>query len=202
MTVPDFSSTKLLIGVCGSVSALGTPHMLMWLRTTFGLIDVRVILSDMAQRFVTKASIQAVADYEVMTGWNDLPVGTKSHVGVATEADVLAVVPATAHLVAQVAHGLCGSLLTSTVAAATCPTLIVPSMSAASWHKPANQRNIAQLRADGHEVTEPQVGFSTSGSVAEFGSLGDFRAPLIRALTRACRDSPGSKKGKDHGNRL
>ncbi|WP_020634198.1 flavoprotein [Amycolatopsis alba] len=199
MTAPDVSSTKLLLGVCGSVSAVGTPHLLMWLRTTFGLTDVRVILSDMAQRFVTKQSLAAVADYEVVTGWDDLPDGTKSHVGVAADADVLVVMPATAHLIAQVAHGLGGSLLTSVIAAATCPTLIVPSMSEATWLKPATQRNVTRLRDDGFEVIEPAEGFSTSGSITEFGSLGDFRAPLVRALTRS---HSRTKKGSRHGDRL
>jgi phosphopantothenoylcysteine decarboxylase/phosphopantothenate--cysteine ligase len=198
----DLSGSRLLVGVCGSVSALGVPHLLMWLRTTFGLRGTRIVLTDMAQRFVTKDSLLAVDGCQVMTGWHDLPAGVVSHVDLAEDADVVALLPATANFVAKLANGICDTLLTSVVAAASCPTIVAPSMSEAAWFKPANQRNIKQLLEDGLVVVEPEKGFSTSRSTAEFGSLGEFRRPLLRALLTAQQARKSQNRGGSDGNQL
>ncbi|TDE32729.1 flavoprotein [Actinomadura sp. 6K520] len=178
----DLSGARIVLGVSGSVAALGTAHLLMWLRTRFGITGVSVVLSDMAQRFVTPASLTAVADCTVVTGWYDLPEGTRSHVGIAAHADVVLVVPATANTMAKIANGIADSTLTAVVAAASCPVILAPSMSETTWNKPATRRNVAQLVADGYQVVDPKEGISTSTSELELGSVGDFRGPLVRAL--------------------
>ena len=63
--------------------------------------------------------------------------------------------PATAHTLAQAAHGFAGSLLTATLLAHQGSAIFFPSMNAAMWHKPSVQRNVAQLRADGYHVADP-----------------------------------------------
>ncbi|MDN0195307.1 flavoprotein [Streptomyces sp. S.PNR 29] len=180
----DLSGARLVVGVSGSVAALGTPHLLTWLRARLGVTDVCVVLSEMAQRFVTRESLLAVADCTVVTGWSDLPPGARSHVGIAAGADVLLLMPATSNTVAKLAHGIADTVLTAVIAAATCPVIVAPSMSEATWNKPATRRNVAQLVADGYQVVEPKDGLSTSTSDVEFGSVGDFREPLLRALIK------------------
>jgi len=178
----DLSASRLVLGVCGSVAALGTPHVLMWLRARFGIANVCVVLSETAKRFVTREALAAVADVTVVTGWSDLPPGTRSHVGIAADADVVLVVPATANTVAKIANGIADTVLTAVVAAAACPVIVAPSMSEVTWNKPATRRNVARLVEDGCQVVEPKEGISTSTSDLEFGSVGDFREPLLRAL--------------------
>lgn len=181
----DLSEVKVVMGVCGSVSSLGTAHLLLWLRRRFGLREVTVILSEMAQRFVTKESLEAVCDYSVVTGWHDLPVGTRSHVDLVRGADVVAVAPATVNLLGKLANGICDSLLTSAVASAGCPVLLAPSTNGTTWNKAAVRRNVTQLIDDGYDVVAPVDGLAAGGDMWEAGSVGDFRRPLIRALAKA-----------------
>jgi phosphopantothenoylcysteine decarboxylase/phosphopantothenate--cysteine ligase len=93
--------------------------------------------------------------------------------------------PATADLVGKLAHGIADDLVSSTLMAVSCPTVVVPSTSETTWNKPVVRRNVAQLRADGFEVVEPRTGHSLATGADEKGSMGDYRAPLIAALTRA-----------------
>ncbi|GAA4215477.1 flavoprotein [Microbispora amethystogenes] len=194
MTVPpQQGSLRLLLGVCGSVSSLTVPHLLPWLSLKLGVTEVRVVLTAMARRFVTEESLRAVASCTTFSSWDDLPAGRDSHVTMATWAEVVAVLPATANFLGKVANGIADDLLTSILLAATCPVVLVPAMSQAMWEKPAVQRNIVRLREDGHRVVEPGGGVAFATGEAESGSLGDFRRPLITAIAQALAARPGEQ---------
>lgn len=103
------------------------------------------------------------ATWEALSG---KPVSTKvfdavhevQHVKLGQAADLLVIAPATANLIAKLAHGLADDLLTNTVLMATCPILVVPAMHTEMWLNPATQANVATLRARGIRVVDPDVG--------------------------------------------
>ncbi|MEU7746265.1 phosphopantothenate--cysteine ligase family flavoprotein [Nonomuraea sp. NPDC049158] len=181
----DLSEVRLLVCVSGSVAALAVPHILLWLTGRLGLKQIRVLLTPMALRLVTKDSFRRVVGCEVMCDWDDLPLEDRSHVSVARWAQVGLVMPATADLVGKLAHGIADDLVSSTLMAVSCPTVVVPSTSETTWNKPVMRRNVAQLRADGFDVVEPRTGHSLATGADEQGSMGDYRPPLIAALARA-----------------
>lgn len=176
------------------------PHILLWLRDRLRLRQMRVVLTPSATRLVTTDSIKRVAGCDVHVHWDDLPAGARSHVSLAQWAQVALVLPATANLVGKLANGIADDLATSTVMALDCPVIVVPSTSATSWAKPAVQRNVTQLRADGFEVVDPVDGLAVAGETTEPGSMGDYRPVLLRALQQAAGVPPHDPGQRITGN--
>jgi len=98
------------------------------------------------------------------------PLG--AHIELAARADLVIVAPASADLLAKAAAGAADDLLTTLLLCAECPVLVAPAMNAAMWTKPAVQRNVAQLAADGLTIIQPGTGWlscrqSGTGRMAE-----------------------------------
>ena len=181
---------NVTIGVCGSVSAVAVPHIALWLKMTLGITKIDVVATASATRLVGLPILEAAVDGQVVTDWRTAAAGRVSHVTIAERTDVLVVLPATANLLGKVANGIADDLLTTTILASTCPVVIVPVMNEVMWTKPAVQRNVATLRADGYDVVEPTSGPSLATGEREPGSLGDFRPVILAALARAVDRRP------------
>ena len=87
------------------------------------------------------------------------------HIGLAQRAELFVVAPATAHFLAQAAGGFASDLLSTLVLTATCPLILAPAMNCEMWAKPAVQRNVQQLRADGVHFVDPGSGWLSCGQV-------------------------------------
>lgn len=187
---PDTSKTRLLMGVCGSVSVVAVPHLLLWMRTELGIAHTRVVLTETAERILGKQAIRPFSSEPVVADWSDTddPV---PHVSLAAWADVVLVLPATVNALGKFANGIADDLLSSVVVAAECPVVVVPATNEAMWAKAAVRRNVAQLRADGFDVVEPKDGIEVADGSNEFGSLGDYRPAVIKAVVKAM-SAPGS----------
>lgn len=178
-----FSDVRLLVGVCGGISAMGAPHVLYWLKQKLGN-RTRVLLSPAAHRFVTPESFSDLLGERPLTTADDLAPG-ESHVSLARDADVIVLLPATANTLVKLSVGLADNLLCTTVMAADCPVILMPATSETTWHKPAVQRAVHQLREDGYTVVDPGPGAAVATGEKEVGSLGDFRKPLLEAVAAA-----------------
>lgn len=178
----DVQGVRLLVFGSCSVSVLGLPHILLWLKSKLRLRDVRVVLTPTATRLVTTDSIQRVAGCEVFVTWDDLPSDARSHVSLAEWPEVAIALPATANFIGKLANGIADDLATSVVMALSCPVIVVPATNATAWRKPAVQRNVNRLREDGFNVIDPVNGISVAGDTTEPGSMGDYRPALLRAL--------------------
>ncbi|MGW3991863.1 flavoprotein [Amycolatopsis sp. NPDC004772] len=143
---------KLLLGVSGSVAVLSLPAYLHAFRAA-GVHQIVAVLTPAAERFLPATALSVLCD-RVCTEAD--PAG--GHVALGRWADHALVLPATANLLGTVAHGLAPTLLTTTVLAADCPVTFAPAMNPVMWQRPAVQRNVAQLRADGHDVVDPIPG--------------------------------------------
>nr|WSX48682.1 hypothetical protein OG409_06825 [Streptomyces sp. NBC_00974] len=146
---PGPAPRRLLLGVCGSGNVLALPQYLMNLPAD---LHVRIVMTRSAAALIPAATMRLVCAEVYCDGQDELTTG---HVALAAWAERVVVLPATANMLGQAAHGLASGLLSSALLAHESPVLFFPSMNRRMWDKPAVRRNVAQLRADGHAVVEP-----------------------------------------------
>lgn len=157
---------RILLGVSGSIAAYKAAIIASHLTQQGALVDV--IMTEAAMRFVAPLTFQALTGRPVYTSmWGAETsggLGTHiAHVGLAHEADLLLIAPATAHTLARLAHGLADDLLSVTALAARCPIVIAPAMDAGMYAAPATQANVETLRARGVYFVGPTMGRMASG---------------------------------------
>lgn len=120
---------------------------------------VRAVMTASAQQFVTPLAFAAITGEHVHTDLFDrLDEAEVGHIRLAREADLIVVAPATANLMARMAHGLADDLATTVLLATTVPILIAPAMNPTMWRHAATQANFATLQARGVAVVGPGVG--------------------------------------------
>ena len=153
---------RIVLGVTGSIAAYRAAELASTL-TKEG-VEVDVILTDEALRFITALTFAALTRREVYTRENDaMRDGQPAHVSLADHADLVVVAPATAHLIAQLAHGLAPDLLTSLLLATPAPVLIAPAMNGKMWSHPATKENVILLRKRGVGFIGPEAGMLACG---------------------------------------
>jgi phosphopantothenoylcysteine decarboxylase/phosphopantothenate--cysteine ligase len=176
------SGKRIVLGVTGGIAAYKAAALAS--RLVQRGDDVEVILTRDAQRFVGAATFAALVRRPVHTSlWER--VEEIPHIRLARDADVLAVVPATANTIAQLALGLAHDLLGNVALATRAPLVIAPAMNTAMLAHPATQAHLAALRARGATVVEPGVGFLAerehgAGRLADEGQLLDAIDAALR----------------------
>ncbi|MFN6136434.1 MAG: bifunctional phosphopantothenoylcysteine decarboxylase/phosphopantothenate--cysteine ligase CoaBC [Bacteroidota bacterium] len=170
---------KILLGITGSVSAYKTPWLVRDLRRAGH--DVRVVMTPSAQEFVAPLALEAVSTHPVIINPYDPTIqeGGSWHVHLAHWADVICIAPCSATTLARLATGLCDTALMTVVCSRpqATPLVVFPAMDTDMWHQASTQRNVAQLRADGITVVDPE-----SGQLAS-GLTGAGRLPEIETIT-------------------
>ncbi len=151
---------ELLIGVTGGIAAYKTAVLVSQLVQAGA--GVTVVMIRAATRLVRPKT------FEALTG---RPVGTRvfgpgghPHIELAQRAELLCVAPATANILAKAACGLADDLLSTILLSFDGPVLMAPAMNSLMWQKPAVQRNVAQLRADGVMLICPEEGYLSCGT--------------------------------------
>ncbi|MCD0484758.1 hypothetical protein LO771_20765 [Streptacidiphilus sp. ASG 303] len=142
---------RLLVGVCGSGNVLSLPAYLLALRSGDD-VEIRAVMTRSAAAILPAAALRLICDEVYCDGVDELAAG---HVGLAMWAERFVVLPATANMLGQAAHGLASGLLSSALLAYERPAVFFPCMNRRMWEQPSVRRNVAQLRADGHVVVEP-----------------------------------------------
>jgi phosphopantothenoylcysteine synthetase/decarboxylase len=186
---------KLLVAVCGGSAAIGVPHAILLARSVYGISQVRVVMTDMAQRIVGKIAFESATGAPVIGGWNELQPGAAPHIPLASWPDVLLVMPATANVLAKLAAGVADSLVTTLVLATEKPVVLAPEMNDVMWRKPAVQRNVRTLEQDGYLIVEPAAGISMATGKLENGSIPDIRRPIAAAIAAAIGSEEPMTKG-------
>ena len=159
------SAKRILLVIGGGIAAYKSLELIRELGRRG--IGARVILTKAGTEFVTPLSVAALSGEKVYTDLFSLTDETEmGHIELSRSADLLVVCPATADLMAKAAHGHANDLASTALLATDKPVLMVPAMNVRMWQHAATQRNIAQLRADGVTVMEPDVGPMACG---EFG---------------------------------
>ncbi|HWY46267.1 MAG TPA: bifunctional phosphopantothenoylcysteine decarboxylase/phosphopantothenate--cysteine ligase CoaBC [Bryobacteraceae bacterium] len=185
-----------VLGVGGGIAAYKSAELARALMERG--FRVQVILTSAAGKFITPLTFAALTGRKVITD----PFGSASpeetlssaveHIAVAQENDILVIAPATADLLARLAHGLANDFLTTTYLAFTGPVVLAPAMNSNMWMHPATQQNLAILKSRGHLIIEPEEGLLACGTTGP-GRLAEPEriADMVAGLTLQRRDLEG-----------
>lgn len=121
--------------------------------------DVRVAMTRAATEFIGTPTLAALSGKPVAVKLFDSGHPLGPHIELADQIDLMVVAPTTANLLSRFAAGRADDLVSALYLQAACPVLLAPAMSEPMWNKPAVQRNVAQLRADGCHFIGPASGW-------------------------------------------
>lgn len=183
---------RVALGVSGGIAAYKMVEVARDLTLAGAVVDV--MLTQAALEFVTPLPFQTLTRRRVHTTvfeqWTDAEQG---HVSIGEQADIVVIAPATANLIAKLAHGLVDDMLTATVLASSAPLLVAPAMDHLMYRHPATQENIGTLERRGVKIVGPDQGRLASGIVG----LGRLVSPeRLLAAIRATLGQRGPLSGK------
>jgi len=178
-TARRLEGRRILLCVCGGIAAYKAADLVRRLRDAGA--GVRVAMTENAQRFVGAQTFQALSGQPVRTSlWDPAAEAAMGHIELARWADRIVVAPATANMLAKLAHGFADDLVSTLCLATTAPLTLCPAMNHRMWLHPATQANVALLRERGAQIIGPE-----DGSLAE-GESGPGRlaepADIVAAL--------------------
>lgn len=147
----------VLLGVTGGIAAYKIPNLVSALVKQH--CNVQVVMTENATQFITPLAFEALTSRKTLVHTFDRNIDYKiEHISLADEADLVFIAPATANVIAKLAHGLADDMLTTTVLACDCPKIIVPAMNTRMYLNQATQDNLEKLRQYGWQVIDPCSG--------------------------------------------
>jgi phosphopantothenoylcysteine decarboxylase/phosphopantothenate--cysteine ligase len=177
----------IVLGVCGGIAAYKSAELTR--RLIDAGADVHVMMTRAAQAFITPLTLQTLSGHPVHTDLFDLTAEQEiSHIALADIADAILIAPATADILAKVAHGICDDLVTTVICATTAPVIFAPSMNVHMWDNPITQENIARLKKHAYPIVQPDAG------PLACGYEGKGRLPEIPTLIKALENALKTKK--------
>jgi phosphopantothenoylcysteine decarboxylase/phosphopantothenate--cysteine ligase len=182
--------SRVTIGVTGGVAAYKAAELVRALQQ-HGL-DVYVVMTRAAEQFIQPLTFSSLTGHKVIASlWNpdsDAPGldehGQIGHIAEAQATDVLVIAPATAHVLAKLAHGLADDFLTTLALATAAPVVVAPAMNVNMWNHPATQANLQLLQARGVTIVSPGSGYLACGMTGEgrLASIEEIAAAILVAL--------------------
>lgn len=169
----------LLLCITGCIAAYKSCEITRQLQKAG--IRVKVCMTEHATAFVGPTTFRALTHEEVAVGLFDDPADPIHHISLAKEPDAVLIAPATANVLAKIAHGVADDLLTTTVLATDAPVVIAPAMNVGMWQADATCRNIRELEDRGYDIVRPATGYLACGDTGE-GKLADVDDIVARAL--------------------
>src|SRR5437588_619639 len=154
----------IIVGICGGIASYKAVELVSQLQQAGALVDV--IMTEHAEEFIRPLTFATMSHRPVYSNlWEASGQAAERHIALAEEAELLAIVPATATTIAKLAHGIADNLLTTVALATRAPLLLAPAMYREMYIHPATQANLALLRERGAEIVEPEVGRLASGAI-------------------------------------
>ena len=160
---------KIALGVSGGIAAYKAAELVRMFQDR-GL-DVQVIMTRNACEFVTPLTFAALSGHPVITGMFGRSPGEANvesaieHIDVAQSIAALVIAPATADLIAKLAHGLADDFLTTLALATPAPILVCPAMNVEMWKNAVTRANVARLREHGIQIVKPEEGSMACGMI-------------------------------------
>jgi phosphopantothenoylcysteine decarboxylase/phosphopantothenate--cysteine ligase len=153
---------RILLIVSGGIAAYKSLELVRLLKRQG--INVRAVMTESAKQFVTPLSLGVMTEDHVYGDMFDLKEEREiGHIQLSRQADLVVICPATANILAKAAAGIADDLATTILLATDKPVLAVPAMNVRMWQHKATQRNLAQLRADGVTIMDPDEGAMACG---------------------------------------
>lgn len=166
----------IVLGVSGGIACYKACELVR--RLSQEGASVRTAMTASAQQFIQPMTLQTLSLHPVATELFDLTQESEiGHINLARAADVLVIAPATANMIAKLAHGLADDLLSTVALACTAPLVIAPAMNVQMWRHPATQANVRTLAERSAVIIEPGAGDLACGEVGE-GRLADIEQIL------------------------
>lgn len=156
----------ILLAVTGGIAAYKAIDLTS--KLTQAGYEVKVMLTEHAQQFVTPLAFQAISRHHVYTNtFIEAHPEEIQHVALGDWADVIVVAPATANTIAKLSAGIADDMVTSTLLATKTPKFIAPAMNVHMYENPRTLHNISILEDDGYHFIQPGDGFLACGYVAK-----------------------------------
>jgi phosphopantothenoylcysteine decarboxylase/phosphopantothenate--cysteine ligase len=173
---------KIILGVGGGIAAYKSAELARLLMQEGH--QVQAVMTGAAQEFIRPLTFAALTGRKTLTDLFAIESAIE-HIAVAQENELMAIAPATADLIAKLAHGLADDFLTTLYLAFTGPVVVAPAMNSNMWLHPATQANLETLRGRGHRIVEPESGYLACGMTGP-GRLADPGA-IVEAIERESR---------------
>ena len=155
---------SLVLGITGGIAAYKSAELVRLL--VKANIDVTVVMTESATKFITSMTMQALSGKPVFIGmWDSSISNGMPHIELSREADAILIAPASAEFIAKLVHGRADDLLSTLCLARDCPLLVAPAMNKQMWENPATQRNIEQLKKDNIAILGPDSGDQACGEI-------------------------------------
>jgi len=178
----SLAGRRIVVGVSGSIAAYKAAEIVSQLVQRGA--QVSVVMTKNAAEFVGPLTFQALTRRRVLVDQYDLEsIVDATHISMTDDAELVLVAPATANVIAKMAHGLADDALTSVLLAVKCPVWVAPAMNNRMWDHPATQENLATLKKRGVTIVAPGEGFLACGTYA----VGRLAEPmdLVAAVEKA-----------------
>ena len=174
---PDLAGKRLVLALSGGIACYKAAELLRLLVRSGA--EVRVVMSDGAQRFITPTTLQALSGQPVVSSqWQAAEAAGEAnampHINLTRGIDAIVLAPASAEMIARLATGRADEIVSLMCLArplaaghGLVPLLVAPAMNREMWAHPATQRNVAQIRADGTQVLGPDAGDQACGEIGD-----------------------------------
>lgn len=175
---------RIALGVSGGVAAYKAAELVRRLQQE--QIEIQVVMTRSAQEFVAPLTFAALTGQKVITGLfgTEEPANVESaieHIAIAQRIDALVIAPATADIIAKLAHGVADDFLTTLYLATTAPVIVAPAMNVNMWEHAATRENVQILRDRGVHVVAPDEGYLACGMTGA-GRLAGLEAIVAAVL--------------------
>ena len=196
------------VGVCGGVAAYKAAELVRELQQRGA--DVHVVMTRAAEEFVRPLTFSSLTGHRTITsmwsGWGEQSSspsgldeqGQIEHISEAQGCDALVIAPATAHVLAKMAHGLADDFLSTMALATTAPVIVAPAMNVNMWKHAATQANVRLLRERGVRFVEPESGYLACGmtGAGRLASVEAIALAVMDALAGAAREGKQDLAGE------
>ena len=183
-----FAGREIIVGVTAGIAAYKAAALTSLLVQQGA--GVTAVLTRNARKFIGEATFAALTGRPVATrGFDPSSHPLGAHIELAARADCIVVAPASADFLAKAAQGSADDLLTTLLLCAECPVVFAPAMNAAMWAKPAVQRTVAQVAADGAHIVPPGSGWLScrQAGVGRMAEPTEIAAAIEAVLAGAVR---------------
>lgn len=181
---------KVTVGVSGGIAAYKAAELVRALQKQ--ALDVHVAMTTAARQFITPLTFAAITGHRVITGlWDSdgqVPNSASAieHIAEAQSTEALVIAPATADIIAKLAHGMADDFLTTMALASPAPLILAPAMNVHMWDHPATRANVATLSQRGARIVAPEGGYLACGMVGDgrLANTDTIVAAVLDALHR------------------
>ena len=156
----------VVLGVTGGIAAYKSATLTSLLVKAGA--QVQVIMTEHARQFIAPLTFESLTGRRCLTDTFDRNQEySTEHVELAKEADVVMIAPATANIIAKIAHGMADDMLTTTVLACDCPKIVAPAMNTRMYENPVTQDNMRKLEEYGMTIAHPTSGHLACGDIGK-----------------------------------